>query len=148
MRIEDLMSREVKTVEEGRSAGEAWELMRRHRIRHLVVLREGGVAGVISDRDLGGPRGAALREGKTVADLMAPHVVSAGPSTTVRQAANLLRGHVVGCLPVLDGPRVVGIVTTSDLLDLLGRGVERPVPKATRWTLRHRGRGRKRMRRG
>jgi len=55
------------------------------------------------------------------------------------QAANLLRGFVIGSLVVQEGDKPVGIVTTTDLLDLIGRGAERPVPKSTRWTLRARG---------
>ena len=54
---------------------------------------------------------------------------------TVREAANLLRGRSIGCLPVFDGDQLAGIVTTSDLLELIGRGVERPVAESTRWTL-------------
>ena len=45
----------------------------------------------------------------------------------------------IGCLPVLDGDKPVGIVTTTDLLDFIGRGSERPIERSTRWTLRARG---------
>jgi CBS-domain-containing membrane protein len=95
--------------------------------------------GVVSERDLGGPKGAEVRRGRTVGDLMSQPLVTATPQTTVREAANLLRGHLVGCLPLLERGRIVGIVTLSDLLDLIGRGVERPVARGKRWTLRHRG---------
>jgi hypothetical protein len=49
-----------------------------------------------------------------------------------------MRGRSIGCLVVTNRGRVVGIVTVADLLELLGRGVERPTPTAKRWTLRHR----------
>jgi CBS domain-containing protein len=70
---------------------------------------------------------------------MAGDVVSAAPDLTVRQAANKLRGRVIGCLPVIDGKKLTGIVTFSDLLELLGRGAVRPVERGERWTLKHRG---------
>ena len=44
------------------------------------------------------------------------------PEATVRQAANRLRGRGVGCLAVMDDGRLRGIVTTQDLLELIGRG--------------------------
>ena len=140
MRVADIMSSEVEKVFPLAPAGRAWERMRQRRIRHLVVVEEGQVVGILSDRDLGGPRGAALREGRTVGELMTPQVVTARRDTTVKQAANLLRGRAVGCLPVVEDGKLKGIVTVSDLLELLGRGLERPVPKARRWTLKHRGR--------
>ncbi len=139
MRLETVMNRNVETVSPREPAEDAWRRMRGSRIRHLVVVDGGRVAGVVSDRDLGGSHGAAVRGQRTVAELMTPQLVSAKPTTTVRQAANLLRGHVVGCLPVFDGGKLAGIVTVSDLLDLIGRGAERPVPKSKRWTLKHRG---------
>jgi CBS domain-containing protein len=59
--------------------------------------------------------------GRRVADLMRPDVVKASPATDVRRAAGLMRRHGVGCLPVVDRGRLVGIVTVSDLLALLER---------------------------
>jgi acetoin utilization protein AcuB len=143
MRIYEIMTSNVQTAPVHESAERAWELMRSNRIHHLVVLRNKEVVGIVTDRDLGGARGASLRANRTVEQLMTPHVVSAGPKTTVREAANLLRGRSVGCLPVIERGRILGIVTVSDLLDLIGRGVERPVAKTRRWTLKHRGLRRK-----
>jgi acetoin utilization protein AcuB len=63
---------------------------------------------------------------------MTEQVVSAAPQTTLRQAANLMRGRTVGCLPVMDDGRVVGIVTVTDILEQLGRGATRPAVRAER----------------
>jgi acetoin utilization protein AcuB len=142
MRLEEIMTGGVLTVAADEAADRAWTLMKSRRVRHLVVCRgrDKDVVGVLSERDLGGPRGASLRNGRRVADLMTPSVVSAEPGTTVRKAANLLRGRSIGCLPIMDGGKLVGIVTLSDLLDVVGRGLERPGVNTKRWTLRHRGR--------
>ncbi len=139
MRLEEIMTTNVETAAPGDQAEDAWRRMRDSRIHHLAVVEGGKVVGVISGRDLGGPRSSALRTDRTVRDLMTHRTVSAKPTTTLRQAANLMRGYSVGCLPVLDGGRLRGIVTVSDLLELLGRGVERPVETTQRKTLKDRG---------
>jgi CBS domain-containing protein len=81
--------------------------------------------------------GVALRKGRTVADLMTPHVVTAASTTSVRQAANLMRGRSIGCLVIAEGRRVPGIIAVADLLALLGRGLDRPVAASRRYTLKH-----------
>jgi acetoin utilization protein AcuB len=139
MRLNEVMTTRVETTTSDQSADQAWEQMRFRRIRHLVVMRGNDIVGVLSERDLGGAHGEDVRRGRTVDDLMNDAVVTASPATTVRDAANLLRGHTIGCLPVVDRGKLVGIVTVSDLLDLLGRGSVRPIAESVRWIMRGRG---------
>jgi chloride channel protein, CIC family len=139
MRIAEIMTRNVRTVSPGLEAETAWQEMQAARIHHLVVIENDDIIGIVSERDLGNERGTALREGKRVADLMTPTVIFAWPETTVRRAANLMRGQTVGCLPVMDGKTLVGIVTTTDLLELIGHGTARPTVDSERWVLRGRG---------
>lgn len=138
MRVNDIMSTHVKTVAAASSADDAWEIMRGERIHHLVVMDGKAVAGVFSSRDAGGARGAGIREGRRVSELMSKHVVTADFNTPVKRAANLMRGHTIGSVVVLDKGRPVGIVTTADLLELLGRGAIRPTPVAKRAPLNYR----------
>jgi|RhiMetdeSRZDD1v2_1073273.scaffolds.fasta_scaffold151795_4 CBS domain-containing protein len=144
MRVRDVMSTEVKSVAARLPADEAWRWMRAERIHHLVVLDGKAIAGVISDRDAGGPKGAGVRAGHDVGELMTRHVVTVTPDTTVKRVANLMRGRSIGCAVVTDKGRVAGIVTTSDLLELLGRGAIRPTPTARRPALNYRAPHRKR----
>jgi CBS domain-containing protein len=140
MRVSEVMSTPVYVVAAETTASEAWEMMRLNRTRHLVVTNlEGRVAGVVSASDLGGKHGEAVRSGRLVADMMTDKIVSVAPETTVREAANLMRGHTVNCLPVLEGHHLAGIVTALDLLELIGRGAERPVAKPTRRIMKNRG---------
>lgn len=139
MRVSDLMSKNVVVVPAGRSASDALAEMRRRRIHHLVVVDAGSAVGVVSDRDLDGTE-------RPVREVMSDAVVTARPTTTVKEAANLMRGHTIGCLPVFAGKRLVGIVTVTDLLDMIGRGVERSVVESKRWTLRRRAPDRRRAR--
>lgn len=137
MRVEEFMTRRVETVSANESAEAALRRMRTKRIRHLVVMRGKELVGVVSDRDVGFARD------RTVGDVMTAHVVSATTDMTIRKAANLLRGRSIGCLPVMEDGDLVGIVTTTDLLERIGRGAERPVSRGKRWTLKGRGPRRK-----
>jgi CBS domain-containing protein len=126
MRVFEVMTERVQTVPATMPALEAWELMRRKRIHHLVVTEGQDVLGVLSDRDGGGPADMGVQAGYTVADLMTSRVVTVGPNETIRAVANMMRGRTIGCMPVVDKDRLVGIVTVSDLLQVLGRGIDRP----------------------
>lgn len=137
MRVEEFMTRRVETVSVNESAEAALQRMRTKRIRHLVVMRGKNLVGVVSDRDVG------FAKGQTVGDVMTAHAVSATLDMTIRKAANLLRGRSIGCLPVMEDGDLVGIVTTTDLLERIGRGAERPVSKGKRWILKGRGPRRK-----
>lgn len=138
MRVQDIMTTSVRSIPPSLDTAAARHTMRSARVRHLVVIEDGRVIGILSQRDLGGTREESLPAG-TVQDVMRSHVVVAAPETTIRAAANLLRGHNIGCLPVVDGKKLVGIVTTSDLLVLVGQGAEKPIERSAAWTLKGRG---------
>jgi acetoin utilization protein AcuB len=141
MRLQEIMTRNVLVVPPQLAADEAYDRMRAARVRHLVVVENGELIGVLSDRDLRAVGGVAARRQRRVIELMTAHTVTATPATTVREAANLLRGHVIGCLPIVEKKKVVGILTTTDLLDLIGHGVGKR-PGGKNWVLAGRGPGR------
>jgi CBS domain-containing protein len=85
-------------------------------VRHAVVVRGRTIVGVVTDRDLGGLHGGRARVGRVVADLMQPSPVTASPRTTVGEAVAIVRARRIGCLPVVEAGRLVGIVTRADLL--------------------------------
>jgi CBS domain-containing protein len=138
MRVQDVMTTEVRTISPTSPAEDAWELMRRGGFHHVVVSRGSRVAGILSDRDAGGRQGTSVRRNRTVEELMTKSVVTVTPTTTIRRAANLMRGRSIGCVVVTDRGRVAGIVTVADLLELLGRGGDRPAAQVRRRTLNHR----------
>lgn len=141
MRVQEVMTRRVETVSAVESVGVALSRMRQKRIRHLVVTRGTQVVGVVSDRDLNS-LGSSQRAQK-VEEVMVSPAVTVAPEMTLRKAANLLRGRTIGCLPVMRDDELVGIVTTTDLLVLIGRGAERPTAKGKRWVMKGRGPRRK-----
>jgi CBS domain-containing protein len=138
IRVQDVMTKSVRTVPPTLSAEIAWREMHEQGVHHLVVMTGTEVLGVFSDRDAGGVKGERLRTGRLVEELMTKSPVTVRPETPVRKAANVMRGRSIGSLVVTDAKgRLRGIVTVTDLLELIGRGLERPVASTTRWTLNH-----------
>ena len=127
MKVRDIMSKKVQTIDMNEKAEAAWNLMKWRRIHHVVVTDgPGQVVGVISARDLGGADREEARKVRPVAAMMTAYAVKAVPEMPVRQAANVMRGWNIGCLPVVDGGTLAGIVTVSDLLSLVAQGVDKP----------------------
>ncbi len=116
MRIAELMTQDVLVAQPSEPASEAWHRIRQARVNHLVVMEGSAVVGVISTRDLSAVR-ASGRGNKSVGELMKRGVLTASPTTLVPRAAMLMRGRSIGCLPVVDNGRLIGIVTVEDLLD-------------------------------
>jgi acetoin utilization protein AcuB len=141
MRVQDVMTRSVETVSAEESAEKALQRMRVKRIHHFVVTLGRKVLGVVSSRDLEAL--GSFRQVQLVEEVMTSPAVTATPEMTLRQAANLLRGRTIGCLPVMEEKRLVGILTITDLLEMLGRGVDRPTAKGKRWVMKGRGPRRK-----
>jgi len=119
MKIRELMSTDVITLQTCDRAADAWETLRARGARHAIVVEDGAVVGVISQGDLGHGQDAALRMGRVVGQLMSRDVVSTTPDGDVRAAAKLMRSRSLGCLPVLEHGRVAGMITVGDLLALV-----------------------------
>jgi CBS domain-containing protein len=83
MRVDEIMTKPVVSIGPEEPASVAWPRMEREHIRHLVVLDHGWLVGVVSQRDLGGRGGAAVRRNRTVGELMAKHIASAKPGMTL-----------------------------------------------------------------
>jgi CBS domain-containing membrane protein len=120
MRAGDLMSGPgVRSVAPEDSLAYAAEVMTAAGVRHLAVLRGRELVGILSERDLL-RRGAELgRNGAapdTVANAMIHPPRTIGADEPVGAAAALMFSHRIGCLPVVDGGVLVGMLTTSDIL--------------------------------
>jgi acetoin utilization protein AcuB len=133
--VRNSMTRELVTVVSETTAAEALALCRMNRIRHLPVLEGRRLVGVISDRDLraatpalGDLARAEALDRIRVADEMARDVTTAGPEDPIEDAAMAMYERKIGCLPVVDGEDLVGILTTSDVMRALVRlvGAHKP----------------------
>lgn len=122
MRVYEVMNKAVETVSPMVAASEAKTRMRNKRIHHLVVTNGGELEGIVSERDLGGPKLPKVLGKYTVGDLMTSPVVTVTSRTLVRRAAALMKGRSIGSLVVTSANgKVAGIVTVADLLELIAR---------------------------
>ena len=116
--VEDVMVREVETIEASASLGQAAQRMRDANVGVLPVVEGGRLRGVLTDRDIvvrGVARGTDP-SGVRVAECASRDFVAARPDWPVQQAMDTMAMHQVGRLPVVDeGERVIGIVTLSSL---------------------------------
>jgi acetoin utilization protein AcuB len=124
--VKDAMTHEVVVLPPQTTAGEALALCRERRIRHLPVLEGGRLVGIVSDRDLrsatpalGDPARAEALGRIVVSEIMASDVTTARPEDPIEEAANAMRERKIGCLPVVEDGALVGILTSSDVMEAL-----------------------------
>ena len=130
MFVADWMTREVVTVAPDDSVAHAMHLMRDRKIKHLPVLKDCRLLGVISDRDIKAfaPSKATaldiyelnyLLAKATVKVAMGAQLTTTTPDTPVEGAALVMLEGNIGCLPVLDGEKLVGIISDRDIFRAL-----------------------------
>ena len=133
-RVKDAMTAEVTTLRRNEQLTLADDLMNLGRIRHLPVLDDDGeeVIGVVTQRDLfRGALAKALGYGararrKLLDSLLVKEVMTTEPTTTtpdtpLAEAARVLMERKIGCLPVVENHRLVGILTEGDFVALYAR---------------------------
>lgn len=125
--IREVMTSPVRTLREDQTLLEAIAFLHEHKIRHLpVVDAQGRLVGVVTDRDVKRASPSALvpaqREvwEKVVKEtrlgkLMTRTPITLKPTDRVTSAVRTFVDERIGCLPVLEGERLVGIVTARDL---------------------------------
>ncbi len=115
--VERTMVVEVLTLEAEATAAEARNVMAGNNVRHLPVVDELKVLGMVSDRDLRGVLGKALPGTTPVREFMSTDVRSVAPEDDLIRAARLMVEHKIGGLPVVDRGGLIGMITTTDLLE-------------------------------
>jgi CBS domain-containing protein len=119
--VGELMTRDLVTLAENQNLNQADELLRLHRIRHLPVVRNGKLVGLLTHRDLlraAAQRGAdPAKQPLWASDVMVRDVKTVRPDTPTRDAVKLLLHNKYGCLPVVgaDG-ELMGILTEADMV--------------------------------
>ena len=132
MLVQDIMTSPVQFIAPNVTLQNAYQMMQEKGIRHLPVLDNGRLVGVITDRDLrlatSALSPAPFSPGANVSAVMSRTPLTAAPSDPVEDAARTMRERKIGCLPVDDNGRLVGIITGLDLLDALMRmtGADKP----------------------
>jgi len=116
MLVGQIMTREVATITPDKSVGQALKLMQTFKIRHLPVVQHHRMVGWITSRDLREVLLASMLEKITVGDVMVQAPITVTPDTSVEEAARLVVEHKIGGMPVVEGDRLVGVITMLDLI--------------------------------
>jgi len=127
MLVKNRMNADPVSVSPDDTLADALRLTREHRIRHLPVVRDGALAGILSDRDIRTAMPSPLEvadadlagrlTGTPVSQVMTAEVITTGPFDTVEDAAKLLCRHRIGALPVVDAHgRLLGMISETDVL--------------------------------
>lgn len=128
--VSDIMTRPVVTLGSNDSLQLAKDILGLDRLRHFPVVDDGVVVGVVSQRDLykaslgsvlqyGEKAQQAFLQGIAVKEVMSAPPITITPQVAIQEAARLMIERKIGCLPVLDGGRLVGIVSETDMLKLI-----------------------------
>jgi len=130
MKVRELMTTDVATIGRNDELTIGDDIMKMKRLRHLPVVEEGRLVGMLTQRDLfHAALSIALNFGEkaqkeflktvVVKEVMTEEVLTIDPGADVKEAARLLIEHKIGCLPVVENGKLVGLVTETDLLRVI-----------------------------
>jgi CBS domain-containing protein len=127
VRVRDIMQTKMVTVSVTERLSTVEDIMTLGQVRHMPVVHGGKLVGVLSHRDLlraslselgsfGSETRRAFLHAIEIAQVMSTPPITIGPEASVQLAARLMADHRIGCLPVVDGEELVGLVTETDVL--------------------------------
>jgi CBS domain-containing protein len=127
MKVKDIMVKEVATLDINDELSLANDIMRLGRIRHLPVMEGETVVGIVSERDLfrsslaqalgyGDKASREVMKTLHIKDIMVKRVVTIPPLTPLKDAVGLMVERKIGCLPVVEDGKLVGLITETDIL--------------------------------
>ena len=117
LKVEDVMVKEVITIDQNSTVKEAAEVMNKFEIGCLIAVRKGKAMGMITERDLLKRILAEARDATEtkVKDVMSSPLVVIEPSVELEEAIKLMFQMKIKKLPVVDGKRLVGLITLTDI---------------------------------
>lgn len=134
LKVRDLMTADPTTLKRNDKLTLAEDIMRLGRVRHLPVLDDDGktLVGIVTQRDLfrdalaqalgyGKDAQRKLLDSLAVKDVMTSEVITVRPDASLVYAARVLTERKIGCLPVVEDGRLVGILTEGDFVALVAR---------------------------
>ena len=130
MQVAEIMSKDIEVVDRNDNLRSVEERMATKKLRHLPVLEQGEVVGMVTQRDLfkaamsstmgyGEKAQQAYLQSVRVKEIMTYPVVTVSPDTSIAAAADMMINKGIGCLPVVDNQQLIGIITKTDLLRCL-----------------------------
>jgi acetoin utilization protein AcuB len=124
MKVGDVMTPDPMHLTPDQTVRDAYVLMSERGFRHVPIVENGELVGIISMTDIG-RLGARVPEilAKVIRDVMTINLITASPEEIVDVAAAKMATRKINCLPVVKDSKIVGIVTTYDLLDALANRI-------------------------
>ncbi len=123
MQVKNRMTQNVYTTGAGTALNEVWDLMETLGVRHMPVLENNRLFGIISDRDVliraTKLNGKIIVPKTPVREVMTKNVITCHARSQISQVAALMLENKIDCLPVVEGGLLIGLITTSDLLEIL-----------------------------
>ena len=127
--VQDWMTREPTVAHPNTTLAEAYELMGEFEVRRLPIMRDGELQGIITQSDILRTIPTLLSEDdretrllaatRKAGEIMTWDPVTVDPEDTIQDAAERMLEYQVSGLPVVDGTRLVGIITESDIFRLV-----------------------------
>lgn len=116
--MKDLMTTGLITIEEDADFRDAEQIMKDKRIRHLPVMRQGVLVGILSDRDVRLAQGFApsIDEIIHVKDICTPSPLTVGPTATLAEIGNIMLNKKIGCVLITERGKLEGIFTEFDAI--------------------------------
>jgi CBS domain-containing protein len=135
LRVRDLMQREVATLDVDDTLEVADDVMRLGQVRHFPIMSKGTLVGILSQRDLYRAAASSLLQlhydtsrawlaKAAVRAVMTTTIHAIGPDRPIRDAVNMMLRERVGCLPVVEDDKLVGLLSETDCMRHLARLLE------------------------
>jgi CBS domain-containing protein len=125
--VREIMPEKMVTISADDTLATVEDIMTLGRVRHMPVVRGGKLVGVVSERDLlrvslsnlnelGSQQRRAFLQVVEISRVMSEPPIVIDPESSVEEAARVLVEHKIGCLPVVEGEKLLGLVTKTDVL--------------------------------
>lgn len=125
--VREIMQTKIVTVGVTERLSTVEDIMTLGRVRHMPVVHGGKLVGVLSERDLlraslselgvsGTEARRAFLHAIEIAQVMSSPAITIDPDASIPLAARLMADHRIGCLPVIEGEALVGLITETDVL--------------------------------
>jgi CBS domain-containing protein len=128
--VKTIMNTKIVSVSANDSLDTVDDIMNLGNVRHLPVVKAGELVGIVTQRDLlraslssilhvGLDQKKAFLNSIKIREVMARDVITIAPEATIQETAEIMADRKIGCLPVVDGGKLVGMITETDLLEYI-----------------------------
>ena len=123
MQIKNLMSEDLITIDKDQNLSDALKLLRKHNVSRLPVTNNKELVGIISERDIANKLGSSKYESMPasrlhISSVMVKDVITVPQTMQLGEVAKLMLEKGIGSVPVMDGDKMVGIVSKADFVTL------------------------------